>query len=194
MPAIARASLWTLEDYARRRETFRAEVIAHKLHRRVALGQHVTLHFEDELTIRYQIQEMLRVERIFEDAAIQSELEAYNPLVPDGSNLKATMMIEYPDPNERARRLAELRGIERGVWLRVGDFPRVQPIADEDLDRETEEKTAAVHFLRFELSSDMIAAAKSGAAMALGVEHPAYTARLDPLPEGIRASLVGDFA
>src|SRR5216683_6150616 len=151
MPRIDRASLMTLEAYAKSRKEFRAKVIAHKKDRTVHLGEHVTLVFEDELTIRYQVQEMLRIERIFEEEGIREELAAYNPLVPDGRNLKATMMLEYPDPDERSKRLAELIGIEDKVWIQVETHERVWAVADEDLDRANEQKTSAVHFLRFEL-------------------------------------------
>src|SRR6266852_1048343 len=155
MPRIDRASLMTLETYARERPQFRAKVIAHKKHRTVHLGEHITLIFEDELTIRYQVQEMLRIERIFEEEGIREELDAYNPLVPDGRNLKATMMLEYPDADERSKRLAELIGIEDKVWVQVEAHERVWAVADEDLDRENEEKTSSVHFLRFELTESM---------------------------------------
>ena len=155
MPPIARDSLLSLEAYARERKAFRARAIEHKQRRTVALGDHVTLLFEDELTVRYQIQEMLRIERIFEEEGIRGELDAYNPLVPDGTNWKATMLLEYPDVEERRRRLAELKGIERQVWVQVAGCERVMAIADEDLERENEEKTASVHFLRFELTPEM---------------------------------------
>jgi hypothetical protein len=182
----------SLETYARERNGFRDKVIEHKRRRRVHLGQHLTLQFEDELTIRYQVQEMLRVERIFEDEGIRGELEAYNPLVPDGGNWKATLLIEYPDPEERRRMLGGLKGIERGVWVRVEGCERVHAIADEDLERENEEKTSAVHFLRFELDQDMRARLKNGAALAIGVDHPQYRAALDPVPADIRAALAAD--
>src|SRR5687767_1642579 len=162
MPRITRDSLMSLEVYARERPEFRARVIAHKQNRTLHLGEHVTLIFEDELTIRYQVQEMLRVERIFEEAGIQDELDAYNPLIPDGRNLKATMMIEYEDPEERRVALAKLKGIEDKTWVRVEGCERVYAIADEDLERETEEKTSSVHFLRFELTQEMAAAMKYG--------------------------------
>ena len=155
MPHITHDSLLTLEAYAKQRNEFRTRVIAHKKNRTVALGEHVTLIFEDELTIRYQIQEMLRVERIFEEAGIRDELDAYNPLIPDGSNWKATMLIEYPDVAERQRQLALLRGIERRVWTQVAEHYRVYAIVDEDLERSNDEKTSAVHFLRFELAPAM---------------------------------------
>src|SRR3972149_11651715 len=170
-PKIRRDSLLTLEAYARERSDFRARVIAHKKHRTVQLGDSVTLVFEDELTIRYQIQEMLRVERIYEERGIQDELETYNPLVPDGRNFKATMMLEYPDPEERQRWLAKLIGIEDKVWIQVRGFDRVWAIADEDLERENEQKTSAVHFLRLELSDAMARALKSGAGLSIRLAH-----------------------
>jgi len=193
MSRIDRGSLMPLETYARERPQFRAKVMAHKKHRTVHLGEHVTLLFEDELTVRYQVQEMLRVERIFEEEGIQEELAAYNPLVPDGRNLKATMMIEYPDPDERARRLADLIGIEDRVWLRVAGHERVRAIADEDLDRANEQKTSAVHFLRFELDEGMVQALKKGAGLAIEVDHPRYSATLE-VPSAVRDSLVKDLA
>src|SRR5438067_1391724 len=174
MPRIDRASLMTLETYARERPQFRARVLAHKKDRTVHLGEHVTLVFEDELTIRYQVQEMLRIERIFEDEGIQEELAAYNPLVPDGRNLKATMMIEYPDPVERERRLAKLNGMEGKVWLRAAGHERVRAIADEDLGRENRQKTPAVHFLRFEPPEATAQALKKGAGFTVGIDHPRY--------------------
>jgi hypothetical protein len=192
MPHIEQTSLLTLEAYAKARKDFRARVLAHKKSRTVALGEHITLVFEDELTVRYQIQEMLRVERIFEEEGIREELDAYNPLVPDGGNWKATMLIEYPDVAERQQKLAGLRGVEDKVWVRVAGHERVDAIADEDLDRTNDEKTSAVHFLRFELSAPMAAALKAGADLAIGVEHSAYTAVLDPVPVAVRASLLED--
>ena len=163
MPKITRDSLMTLETYAKERIDFRARVIEHKKTRTVPLGANVTLIFEDELTMRYQVQEMLRVEKIFEEAGIQDELEAYNPMIPDGSNWKATMMIEYPEVEQRQRMLAKLVGVEDRVWVRVAGFAPVYAIADEDLDRSTDEKTSAVHFLRFELDGKMKQALQSGA-------------------------------
>jgi len=192
MPHIEQTSLLTLEAYAKARKDFRARVLAHKKSRTVALGEHITLIFEDELTVRYQIQEMLRVERIFEEEGIREELDAYNPLVPDGSNWKATMLIEYPDVAERQQKLALLRGVEDKVWVRVAGYDRIDAIADEDLDRTNDEKTSAVHFLRFELSAPMAAALKAGSDLAIGVEHSAYTAVLDPVPAAVRASLLED--
>lgn len=193
MPKIERQSLLSLEAYAKQRASFRAKVIAHKRDRKVQLGDHLTLDFEDELTIRYQIQEMLRVERIFEEDGIEGELDAYNPLVPDGRNLKATMMLEYPDPVERKRALARLKGIEDRVWIRIAGFEKVFAVADEDLERENEEKTSSVHFLRFELADGMASALKSGAGLAAGVDHPEYRAEV-PAPPAVRDSLAGDLA
>jgi hypothetical protein len=184
----------SLETYARERNAFRDKVIQHKKRRTVRLGEHLTLLFEDELTIRYQVQEMLRVERIFEEAGIQGELEAYNPLIPDGANWKATMLIEYPDAGERHRMLAKLKGMERRVWVQVEGCARVHAVADEDLERENEEKTSSVHFLRFELDQAMRAKLKQGASLAIGVEHPEYRAVLDPVPGEVRAALAGDLA
>jgi len=194
VPRITRDSLMTLEAYARERNAFRARVLAHKRDRTVHLGNHVTLLFEDELTIRYQIQEMLRIEKTFEEAGIQDELDAYNPLVPDGTNLKATMLIEYEDVDERRAALAQLKGIEEAVWLRVEGYPSVRAVADEDLERENEDKTAAVHFVRFELTPSMIAAFKAGSEVALGIDHPHYRTEILALPEPVRAALRADFA
>jgi hypothetical protein len=194
MNKIARSSLLTLEAYARARKEFRARVMAHKKHRKVHLGDHVTLIFEDELTVRYQIQEMLRAEKIFEEEDIQHELEAYNPLIPDGRNLKATMMIEYPDLEERRAALARLKGIEDRTYVQVEACQRAYAIADEDLERETEEKTSSVHFLRFELTDEMVKSLKYGVSLAVGVDHPHYKVALDPLPIDIRNSLVNDLA
>lgn len=192
MPRITRDSLLSLEVYARQRTDFRARVIAHKKNRSVQIGEHITLIFEDELTVRYQVQEMLRIERTFEDAGIVGELEAYNPLVPDGSNWKATMLIEYPDPQQRQHWLARLIGIEDRVWVQVGGQPKVFAIADEDLERENAAKTSAVHFLRFELADSMKQALRGGADVSVGVDHEAYSAALSPLPGNVRASLIGD--
>ena len=191
---IKRENLLPLETYARERNAFRARVIEHKKHRTVRLGEHLTLLFEDELTLRYQVQEMLRVERIFEEDGIQQELDAYNPLVPDGSNWKATMLIEYPDPDERRRMLARLKGIERRVWVQAEGGERVYAIADEDLERENDEKTSSVHFLRFELDDAARARLEQGARLAMGVDHPAYRAGLDPVPAEVRSALAQDLA
>ncbi|HEY7758199.1 MAG TPA: DUF3501 family protein [Burkholderiales bacterium] len=194
MPRITAASLMTLETYAKVRNDFRANVMAHKKNRAVALGPHVTLQFEDEMTMRYQIQEMLRAERIFEEAGIQDELDAYNPLIPDGSNWKATMMIEYPDVAQRQKALSELVGIEDRVWVQVEGCPRVYAIADEDLERETESKTSSVHFLRFELDPSMTLAVRGGAQIRMGVDHPRYQATVDAVPAAVRDSLAKDLA
>ncbi|MBX6420246.1 MAG: DUF3501 family protein [Nevskia sp.] len=193
MEKLRVADLWKLEDYAERRPAFRRQVIEHKKNRKLHLGPHLTLLFEDRLTIHYQVQEMLRVERIYERAAIEDELEAYNPLIPDGTNWKATCLIEYEDPAERVRRLAELKGIERGIWTQVGEGARTYAVADEDLERSTETKTAAVHFLRFELDAAARAAVKNGAPIRFGVDHPAYRYEV-VAPEAVRAALVADLA
>ena len=194
MPRITRDSLMTLEAYAKARNDFRAKVMAHKKSRVVHLGDHLTLLFEDELTIRYQIQEILRVEKTFEEQAIQEELDAYNPLVPDGRNWKATLLVEYEDVEERKRALARLHGIEDRVWVQVGTSPRVYAIADEDLERENAEKTSAVHFVRFELTPSMVADLRRGSALAIGVDHPAYTFTLREAPEPTRRALLGDLS
>ncbi len=192
MQKLAHNDLYTLEDYARERAAFRARVLAHKQARVVRVGEHLTLVFEDRLTIQYQIQEILRVERVFEPAGIAEELEAYNPLIPDGSNLKATMLIEYPDADERARKLIELHDIENRVVLQIGNSTPVIAIADEDLDRSTDTKTSAVHFLRFELDAAQIAAFKSGAEVAIGIDHPSYRERT-LLDATTRSALARDF-
>jgi len=193
MPRITRESLLTLEAYAKARKDFRAQVLAHKKPRTIHLGEHLTLVFEDELTLRYQIQEMLRIEKTFEEAGIQDELDAYNPLVPDGTNLKATMLIEYADVEERRVALGRLKGIEDRVWVQVEGCPKVYAIADEDLERENEEKTSAVHFLRFEFSPEMIAALKYGVALGIGVDHPNYAAAIPALGAESRGALAADF-
>src|SRR5574340_125122 len=194
MPHITRESLMTLESYSKVRPALRAEIMAHKKNRMVELGDHVTLIFEDEKTMRYQIQEMLRAERTFEEAGIQDELDAYNPLVPDGTNWKATMMIQYSDPDVRRIALEKLKGIEDRVWMQVADQPKVFAIADEDMERENEDKTSAVHFLRFELDATSIAAAKSGRALRMGIDLDAYRVDDTTLPENIRAALVVDLS
>ena len=190
---IERDSLLTLEAYAKQRAQFRAKVMEHKKRRTVHLGGNITLQFEDELTIRYQVQEMLRIERIFEEAGIQHELDAYNPLIPDGGNWKATMLIEYPDAEERRRMLAALKGIERRVWVEVEGLPRVHPVADEDLERENEEKTSSVHFLRFELDAQARERLRHGATVRIGVDHPQYKATVT-LEPAVRASLASDLS
>jgi len=193
MQKLTRADLMSLEQYADQRKAFHARVMEHKQPRRVALGGHVTLLFEDRLTIQYQIQEMLRVERIFEPEGIEDELGVYNPLIPDGSNLKATLLVEFEEVEERKRALQELIGLEDKVWIKIGDFEPVKPIADEDMERENAEKTSSVHFLRFEFTPEMIAAAKNGAPLAIGVDHSRYSATLAPAPEATRVALVADF-
>ena len=193
MNRIDSASLMTLEAYAKARPKFRAEVLAHKKNRTVAVGPSVTLIFEDELTIRYQIQEMLRIEKTFEEAGIKDELDAYVPLLPDGTNWKATMLIEFPDAEERKRQLALLRGIEHDVWVQVDGGARVAAIADEDMERSNDEKTSAVHFLRFELPAAERAALKDGAALTVGIDHAAYSAAV-AVPDATRAALVKDLA
>jgi len=190
---IARESLLSLETYARERNAFRAKVMAHKKLRTLHIGEHVTLQFEDELLVRYQIQEMLRIERIFEEAGIQGELDAYNPLLPDGGNWKATLFIEYPDVEERRRMLERLKGIERQTWVQAGDSERVYAIADEDLERENEEKTAAVHFVRFELPAAAREALRRGAGVRIGSDHPEYRRSVEATPEQ-RAALLKDLA
>src|SRR5258706_7756148 len=193
MPQIQPDSLLPLEVYARERKDYRSRVIAHKKLRTLHVGEHVTLIFEDELTIRYQVQEMLRIERIFEEEGIRGELDAYNPLIPDGGNWKATMLIEYPDEAERRRRLAELKGIEDRTWVQVEGCARVFAIADEDLERENEEKTSAAHFVRFELDQAICAALKKGAALSVGAAHPNYRAAVRAASD-VRGSLAGDLA
>lgn len=189
---LKRDDLYSLEKYAEIRPEFRAQVMAHKRDRRLPIGPHVTLHFEDRMIMQYQIQEMLRAERIYEAEGIQEELDTYNPLIPDGRNWKATMMVEFDDPAERKVQLSKLIGIERKTYVRIGDHERVYPIANEDLERETEEKTSSVHFLRFELSDAMAADLKNGAKLVAGVDHDNYRHELDPVPDNVRQSLIGD--
>jgi hypothetical protein len=200
MAKLKREDLYSLEQYAQLRPQFRAQVMRHKKHRQLAIGPHATLSFEDRLTMQYQVQEMLRVERIFEAEGIDEEIAAYNPLIPDGTNWKATLMLEYPDMQERQRALAQLRGIEDRVWVRVADpglqhagtgFEPVSAIADEDLERENESKTSSVHFLRFELTPAMIAAVKRGAAVSMGIDHPHYRHEVS-IPTSVRDALAAD--
>ena len=192
MTTIARDSLLTLEAYAKQRPALRAEIIAHKKNRTVPVGEHVTLLFEDEKTVRYQVQEMLRIEKIFEEEGIESELGAYNPLIPDGSNFKATMLIEYESEVERHRALAKLKGIEDRMFVAVEGQPRVFAIADEDLERENAEKTSAVHFVRFELTPPMKSLLKNGAQLKIGCDHPEYLAQVDELAPETLAALLRD--
>jgi hypothetical protein len=192
MSKLGIGDLYSLEEYARNRATFRARVIEHKRHRRLALGEHLTLCFEDRLTMQYQVQEMLRTERIFEEEGIRAELDAYNALIPDGSNWKATLLIEYPDPAQRQLELERLVGVEHRIWVQVQDMAPATGIADEDLERSTDTKTSAVHFLRFELSPAMIRALQDGATLRAGVDHPACRVRIESVPEMLRESLVAD--
>ena len=191
MTALTVKDLYNLEQYGRNRPEFRAKVMQHKDSRRVTLGEHASLCFEDALTMQYQIQETMRLEHLVEPAQIQDELDVYNPLIPDGSNWKATFMVEYPDVEERHAALARLIGIEKAVWVQVEGFPKVTPIANEDLERETEDKTSAVHFLRFELTPEMVAAVRAGAAIRAGIDHPQYQAAIT-VPAGVRDSLAAD--
>ncbi|MDH3352222.1 MAG: DUF3501 family protein [Gammaproteobacteria bacterium] len=192
MQKLTRDDLYSLEQYAGLRDEFRGDVLQHKRNRRLALGTNAALYFEDRMTMQYQIQEMLRIERIFEAAGINEELEAYNPLIPDGSNWKATFMVEFPEVEERQVMLRQLVGIENRVFVRVADFEKSYAIADEDLERSDEVKTSAVHFLRFELSPEMIAALKDGATLAAGIDHENYRVEISPVAENIRRSLLGD--
>lgn len=193
MQKLTHESLFSLEQYARVRPEFRAKVMAHKKDRRVGLGEHAALYFEDVLTMQYQVQEMLRLERMFEPEPIQEELDVYNPLIPDGSNWKATFMIEYPDPEVRKRELARLIGVENAVFMQVAGHDKVRPICNEDLDRSTEDKTSSVHFMRFELTPAMIAALRQGAALSAGIDHPNYTVSA-PVADNTRQSLIADLA
>jgi hypothetical protein len=194
MKKLTRDDLYPLEKYAELRPRLRAEVMAHKQHRQVAIGPNATLYFEDRMTMQYQVQEMLRIERIFEAEGINDELAAYNPLIPDGSNWKATFMVEFPEVEERREALKRLKGVENRTWVRVAGFEPVRPHVDEDLEREDEEKTSAVHFMRFELTPEMVTAVKQGAAVAMGIDHPAYTHAVDPIPAATRDSLARDLS
>lgn len=194
MQPLSATDLMSLEQYARERPTLRARLIEHRQRRSLQIGPHCSWSFEDRLTVQYQVQEMLRAERIFEPAGIAEELEVYNPLIPDGTNLKATVMLEYPDAAERARRLEALRGFGPRCWMQVAGFARVAAIADEDLERESADKTSAVHFVRFEFAAPMIAALKGGAALGAGVDHPEYHYQVEPLPPSLRQALLEDFA
>ncbi|MES9991530.1 MAG: DUF3501 family protein [Candidatus Thiodiazotropha sp.] len=192
MTHLSQSDLYSLEEYARIRQEFRSKVIDHKKNRRLAIGPNAALYFEDELTMQYQIQEMLRIERIFEQQGIQDELDVYNPLIPDGSNWKATFMMEYNDVDARKQALANLIGVEESIWLQVAGFDKVRPIANEDLERSTEEKTSAVHFLRFELNQPMIDALKSGAALSAGIDHQNYNYTVEGLDPKIQEALIKD--
>ena len=192
MQKLTRDDLFSLEQYAETRPEFRQKVIEHKRNRRLDLGTNAALYFEDRLTMQYQVQEMLRIERIFEADGINEELDAYNPLIPDGSNWKATFMVEFPEVEERRAMLAQLKGVEDRIYVNVADFDRVYAIADEDLERTDEDKTSAVHFLRFELPTEQVAALKDGASLVAGIDHENYRVEVSPVPENIRDSLVGD--
>ena len=192
MNKLSRDDLFSLEQYAETRAEFRQKVLEHKKNRRLDLGTNAALYFEDRLTMQYQVQEMLRIEKIFEAAGINEELDAYNPLIPDGTNWKATFMVEFPDIDERKAMLTQLVGIEDRIYVHVADFDRVYAIADEDLERADEEKTSAVHFLRFELPPEQIAALKSGAALIAGIDHENYHVEISPVPDNVRASLIND--
>jgi hypothetical protein len=192
MTKLTANDLMNLEEYHRQRPDFRAQVLAHKKNRQVAIGENATLYFEDQLTVKYQVQEMLRIERIFELEAIEEELAVYNPLIPDGANLKATFMVEFPDAEERRRELARLTGIERTVYAQVEGHAKIAAIADEDLDRSTEEKTSAVHFMRFELDGAMCEAFRDGAALGFGIDHPNYVESIPVVQPAVRDSLAAD--
>jgi uncharacterized protein DUF3501 len=194
MQKLAVEDLLTLERYARERPAFRARVLEHKRDRQLAVGPHVTWLFEDRLTMQYQVQEMLRAERIFEPEGIAEELESYNPMIPDGTNWKVTLLIEYPNESERRQQLTQLKGIEDRCWVQVTGQERVFAIADEDLERENDEKTSAVHFLRFELTPAMIAALRGGSELAAGIDHPAYNESIRPVRPAVAASLLADFS
>ena len=194
MANLTRADLWSLEQYAEKRSAFRAEVMAHKKIREVCIGNNARLCFEDEITIRYQIQEMLRVERIFEAEGIQEELDSYNPLLPEGQNLKATFMLEYDDIDERKIMLQNLKGVERQIWAQAGDRPRIVPIADEDLERENDEKTSSVHFLRYEFSADDIAALRAGEPFSMGIDNPHIQPNAVQIEDPVRSALIADFS
>jgi hypothetical protein len=194
MEKLVRSDLYSLEQYAELRPEFRVRVMAHKQNRKLPIGPVATLYFEDRLTVQYQIQEMLRVERIFEAAGIEEELAAYNPLIPDGANWKATLMLEEPDVDKRRELLAGLVGIEDRVWVSVEGHERVYAVADEDLDRDTDEKTSSVHFLRFEMSPAMLKDVKTGAVLSFGIDHANYMYRVDPVTENVRAALLADLS
>ncbi|MBT8091208.1 MAG: DUF3501 family protein [Gammaproteobacteria bacterium] len=193
MQKLTRDNLISLEKYAEERPAFREKVIAHKRNRRLDLGTNAALYFEDFLTMQYQVQEMLRIERIFEADGINEELNAYNPLIPDGSNWKATFMIEFPEVEERRAMLSQLRGVENRVYVQVVDFDRVYAIADEDLERSDDDKTSAVHFLRFEMPAEQVAALKGGAPLIAGIDHENYRTEVSPVADNVRQSLIADF-
>ena len=192
MQKLSKDDLYSLERYSKVREEFRNKVMVHKRDRRLPLGTNATLYFEDTLTMQYQIQEMLRIERLFEEAAIKEELDVYNPLIPDGSNWKATFMVEFPDSEERRAMLTQLVGIENDIWMQIGDSEKIRPIANEDLERSDGTKTSAVHFLRFELDSSRVQALKNGARLSAGIDHKNYQVEVSPVAGNVRDSLVSD--
>ena len=192
MPKLKREDLYSLEQYSEMRDDYRKKIMAHKENRRLELGEHLLLTFEDQLIMQYQVQEMLKAEKIFDAAGIEEELNVYNPLIPDGTNWKATMLIQYPDVEERQQKLTQLIGIENLIWVQVAGFEKVFAIADEDLERDNAEKTSAVHFMRFELNNEMIAAIKSGATISAGVDHENYQQTISPVADNLRDSLAGD--
>jgi len=195
MKKLSRAALLSLEEYSAKRKEFRARVMQHKKNRRLSIGPNATLYFEDTLTVQYQIQEMLRAERIFEADGIQEELDAYNPLIPDGGNWKATFMIEFADAGDRRKALQNMIEIENSVWLKINGMERVRPVSDEDIERSSDQKTSAVHFLRFELTPEMISALKNGdGTLTCGIDHPAYDHQVSPVPNHIRDSLIADLS
>src|SRR6185312_14692405 len=194
MNKLSVSDLFSLERYARERPAFRTQVLEHKRARQLAVGPHTTWLFEDRLTVQYQVQEMLRAERIFEPEGIEEELSSYNPLIPDGQNWKATLLIEFPDENERRRELAKLKGIEDRAWVQVAGFERIFAIADEDLERENDEKTSSVHFLRFELTPPKVAAVKAGADVSVGVDHEHYRHQVSPVAPAVRTALAADLS
>ncbi|MBZ0216483.1 MAG: DUF3501 family protein [Fimbriimonadaceae bacterium] len=194
MQTLTREDLFSLEQYSTMRPDYRAKVMEHKKNRKVAIGPNATLYFEDVLTVQYQIQEMLRIEKIFDADGIREELDTYNPMIPTGANWKATFMMEYTDVAERQKMLAKLIGIEKTIWIEVEGCEKVHPIANEDLDRETDDKTSSVHFLRFELTPEMVAAAKSGAAISSGIDHRNYIHENRPVPDNVRESLANDLS
>ena len=194
MKKLTREDLYSLEDYAAMRDDYRKKIMAHKKDRRLELGENVLMMFEDREIMQYQVQEMLKAEKIFEAEGIEEELAAYNPLIPDGTNWKATMLIQYTDVEERQKQLTKLIGIENKIWMQVEGFDKIYAIADEDLERDTAEKTSAVHFMRYELSNEMIDAVKKGAAISAGVDHENYQASVSPIPDNVRDSLASDLA
>ncbi|MEE9302734.1 MAG: DUF3501 family protein [Thiotrichaceae bacterium] len=191
---MSRDDLYSLEKYNEMRADYRKNIMAHKKNRQVPVGPNARLYFEDRLTMQYQIQEMLRAEKIFDGEGIQEELDTYNPMIPDGSNWKATLMLEYSDEPTRVNWLSQLLGIDKKTWVQVDSFDKVYPITNEDLERETEDKTSSVHFMRFELSAEMIAAIKKGSNISMGIEHDNYHHSVDPVAANVRDSLSGDLA